>query len=576
MRNKNLLLRLWLIAMAVGGFGLSFNSAAATIFNLNFDSAKFTAASTKSITDKMMYVHFADNGNNFGGFLYFSNGSWDVEENPDQELFNVVANHDLYQCRTKLKWFYYNAERWERLWPLDNETRANVPANQELEIQWWIYANCINSGYIEALEHCPEPGTEGYAECEARVKDENAALGFWYYGSLDQTYEWNKFNLTVWVKYKTDNGAGRFISIDSDSKLAPTFQNLDNIIPVWFVYDYNGWVGLAWCRFSDGVLDSNSMKKLIDESGGDPSIIFMYDRNEKKVKYRHTRLWHKFNSGDIICEPMSMADTLLRIIVEWVVWMGEGGNEWNTKFWSVGNTSDTKMQYFGTKTVSNATLKNYAIKKAELLCRWKWEENPSNVGTIICSKNWFTNPVNLDWIAWKTLIVKNWNVTVTPFKDNEDTRNYDIYLLNWDLIIDESDVENGSGIFVFNTGGFISDKSVDDFSGEVHNALCSRASCNWAYVWNEAAVWSFIRWNFIVNGNVKWKDGDLKNKYFIYWKFTTNDTFTMLEKTFSWICENWLGSDGNYCPETRDNWYNPYRNAALVVIDQNYESPLLR
>jgi hypothetical protein len=34
------------------------------------------------------------------------------------------------------------------------------------------------------------------------------------------------------VKYKTDNGAGRFISIDSDSKLAPTFQNLDNIIPV--------------------------------------------------------------------------------------------------------------------------------------------------------------------------------------------------------------------------------------------------------------------------------------------------------------------------------------------------------
>ncbi|MBR4634292.1 hypothetical protein IKO50_05110 [bacterium] len=46
------------------------------------------------------------------------------------------------------------------------------------------------------------------------------------------------------------------------------------------------------------------------------------------------------------------------------------------------------------------------------------------------------------------------------------------------MIIDESDVENGSGIFVFNTGGFISDKSVDDFSGEVHNALCSRASCN--------------------------------------------------------------------------------------------------
>ena len=573
MRNKSLI-KLWLMAMAVCGFGLSFTSAA-TIFHLDIEWIR--ASTTRNITEKMMYVHFADNDNNFGWFLYFSNGSWDAEMNPDAPyLYRVGTNapeSEVYDCRTKIKWFYYNAERWERLWPLDEETWTGVLAYRGLTTTWWIYVNCVKDWYSGALASCLNSSdTTNLQECQDGVKEQYKVLGFGYYGSVSQTYSWKNFNLTVWVQYQ-DNGHNEFISIDPNSKLSSTFENLDNQVPVWFVYDYNGWVWLAWCRFNNP--NPDSMRDLINEITNGISDVFQYDDEIKEVKY----IWTKFGPEDIKCDSISVADTLLRVLIEWIVWMNEGGNEWNTKFWSLGNSSDTKMQYFGTKTVSNATLMNYAVKKAELLCRWKWKTiNDSVSQNIICIDN--GGPVVITWdlavLDWKTLIIKNWDFVVKPFTGSTDSRNYDVYLLNGNLIIDESEGETSK--FVFNTGWFISDTTVESFSVEVHDALCPTPGmpCDGIYIGSDAAVWSFIRWNFIVNGLVKWLGGDLlKNKYFIYGKFTTRDTFNTLEKTFSWTCENWFAKDGNYCPEAHDNWYNPYRNAALIVIDQNYGSPLL-
>ena len=266
----------------------------------------------------------------------------------------------------------------------------------------------------------------------------------------------------------------------------------------------------------------------------------------------------------INCGGFSAENDLVKIIIEWIVWVDEN---WNLFGWQ-GNSTDTKMQYFGTKSVTNATLMNYAVKKAESLCRWKWGNNNGS-DIIICSEKWFPDPVSLDQIARKTLIVKNWNVTVKPFTGRNETRNYDIYLLSGNLIIDESRLENDDGKFVFNTGWFVSSTSVSDFSGNV-----SRDPDN--YISGDVAVWSFIRWNFIVNGNVTGTgggtNGKLNNKYFIYGKFTTKDTINRLENVFSWSCDNGYGSDGNFCPDSK---WNPYKNASLIVIDQNYKSPVL-
>ena len=79
-----------------------------------------------------------------------------------------------------------------------------------------------------------------------------------------------------------------------------------------------------------------------------------------------------------------------------------------------------------------------------------------------------------------------------------------------------------------------------------------------------------------MNGNVTGTgggtNGKLNNKYFIYGKFTTKDTINSLENVFSWSCNNGYGSDGNYCPDSK---WNHYKNASLIVIDQNYKSPVL-
>jgi hypothetical protein len=73
----------------------------------------------------------------------------------------------------------------------------------------------------------------------------------------------------------------------------------------------------------------------------------------------------------------------------------------------------------------------------------------------------------------------------------------------------------------------------------------------------------------------------LKNKYFIYWKLTSKDNFNSLSDTFQWRCNNWIATDWTYCPRSyKVNWsyedwrLNPYEAAFLVVIDQNYDSPL--
>lgn len=576
MRNKSLWLKLWLMAVTVGGVALSFTSAA-SIFNLNFDSEGITADSTKSIINKMMYVHFADNGNNFGWFLYFSNGFEEGDENIDiDELTKVSANGTFYGCSKQIKWFYYNAERWERLWPLDNETWSGVFKGKWLTTSWGIYLNCVKEGYYTELKNCKEEGEnqEGnYTNCVNKAKITYAATGFGYYWSIVQNYSWQDFNLTMWVDYEDPRDDDKFISIKSSSKLVPSFVNLDNQAPVWFVYDYNGWVGLAWCRFSgsdSNTLDNNLMKKLIGEYHSKGlSNMFKYNMSERTITY-NSEDDSEFASGDIICKPISVADTLLKILIEWIVWMNEGGDDGNTKMWSVGNTTDVKMQYFGTKSVDTSTLMNYAVKKAELLCRWKWKDRPNPNDTILCYEKASNVPLNLDSLNEKTIVVKEWDVKVSPFGNGDQSKRYDLYLLNWNLIIDEGEEGEEVEKFVFTTGWFISDVDVDTFNSAVSGA-------NWSYDWRYgAAVWVFLRWNFIVNGKVQWvDDGKLENKYFIYGKFTTKDTLKKLESVFSWTCKNWIGSDGNYCPEYSSE-ISPYQNKSLIVIDQNYGSPLLK
>jgi hypothetical protein len=201
------------------------------------------------------------------------------------------------------------------------------------------------------------------------------------------------------------------------------------------------------------------------------------------------------------------------------------------------------------------------------------------------------------------LIVKGKNVIVSPGTNADSPLYYDMFINGWNLIINEG----AEPKFVFTKQWFIA-KDSNNVPISVNDFKLMLDKFQWGgYVWKDIEwntidwvwVWSFIRWNFVVDGNVVGPDWNkLKDKYFIYWKFTTRDSFNQLENTFAWRCKNWLvidksgivqdGENGRrnqwkYCPpsvtkkenrETVYEWYNPYEWAALVVIDQNYDSPL--
>ena len=573
MKNKSLLLWFGLFGVMAICFWWSF--ASATKFVLNVEKIdSIWAAISRSINP----VHFKDNWNDFGGFIYFSNGTWGTESINPEEIYEVEisGNSEKKECKSKVRWFYYNAERWDRLWPLDENTWSDVDGMNWLVTEWWIYTLCRDAWYADELAACEnisatqtEEGEEitdwsdtssAVSDCvsdvDARYPQDHA-----YYGMVKHTlpsqYWWDSFVLAAWVEYQFGD---QWIEVKSNSELAPNFVRFQNRIPVWFIYDGNWWVWFVGCHIDTDW--TSALKYMLNASNQVWVDEFFIPDWTDSIAYNY--------GGDIWlnCSNIwSAADSLIKILVEWLVWMNR-----ESDLGVIWNQTNSKMQYFSSSDINNATMMNYAKQRSEILCRWKWN-NYKNWDTIICisGRDVDASSYKSSSSSKKTLVVKNWNVTITPASSEYDTSYYDIFVNNGDLIINES----SDNRFVFTKQWFIQTwMSVTWFVDVI-----SWAVNNWFdYTWDYVAVWSLIRWNFVVDGHVQAANGDsLLNKYFIYWKFTTQDSFQQLEEVFAWRCNNWYATDdAKYCPPSLKwwAWTNPYENASLVVIDQNYDSYL--
>lgn len=575
MKNKKNLIKIGAISFVIWCLGLSFSSAAKLTLHLT-GLNQLEAVNKDELTDKIIQIHFADNWNNFGWFIYYGN-IYEETTNEDQFQVAVQEKNDWYICKNQLKWFYYNAERWERLWPLDKTTEDSRSVNSN--ISWWIYTACDLSWYTKLLEDCNTDQNKDAEKCIAEVNKNNSAADDGYYGSISHNYSGKDMRLIMWVRYKTPTNINTkdFIKIDTGTTLFPSFKRLSNKYPVGFIYDYNGWVGLAWCHIEGEPLDGImfSLIKELNESWID-NMFKKSDNSDAKVEY----IWSAVNQSGINCSSVSTEDTLSKVVIEWIVWASDKWSDYGTIFTQMGNQSDQKMQYFTTANVDNDTLMNYARKKAEILCRWKWKleiGRITNWGKVVCIKGWDITADESNQIkeAGKTLIVKGSNskVTITPmtWADKGSDNYYDIFIDNGNLIIKENNDNIASGtneeLFVFTKEWFMSGGSYSGFN----DMLSGAGIYDNDYTWNDIAVWAFIRWNFIVNGQVKASSDELKHKYFIYWKFSTLDWFKELENTFSWRCKNQISNENYkfFCPGIE---WNPYANAALVIIDQNYPS----
>ena len=573
MKNKRMLVKWCLVGLILFFFWFTFSTEALTL--------TLTVESINALTDSILKrnihpIHFADNWNDFGGFIYFSNGTWYDNNQGSEEIFNVKlawVGSGL-ECQKQMKWFYYNAERGERLWPIDSGTRSTVPTiTWYLKTEYWIYTLCRPQWYSQALEACMLTGSlEDQSLCVGKA-DEQYAQDNGYYGMVKHTLTgslwWEIFYLLAGVDYQVPTQSDVWVSMEtSHPKLVPNFIRYNNKLPVWLVYDDNGWVWFVGCMIDQTPLKKTSLRQFVKNvkdklsSGSWLEDLFEPDSADESILLYRGPNWNPMNP-DIVridCSEIWTAEnSLVKLIIEWLVWMNR-----ESDLWVIGNQTNSKMQYFSSSDINNATLLNYAKQRSEVLCRWKW--NDSVDGDVICLK-WVD--VGADSYIGKTLIVKNWNVVVSPATGASDTWHYDIFINGWNLIINETNDK-----FVFDRNWFVaSGVTVSDFNTEVSTPYLS----GFDYTWNLVAVGSFIRGNFVVNWKVEaanTEDPVLHNKYFIYGKFTTKDSFSELENKFQWRCNNWYTTDGSYCPPSVRWWKNSYENASLVVIDQNYDSLL--
>lgn len=552
-------------------------------------------------------IHFKEFENDFGGLFFFTNinsdnndEEWGDDEPQEWEYENVIQGEDNSEthCKDQIKWFYYNAERWERLRPLDSET-LDMYSEQWLTMKWWIYTNCspsANNSEYETAQKCCINGMDGdecdgfrdkfsenSEECSKQVAEEYVDP-YSYYGWVFHEYSGQKFILAVWIQYLTWTPW-----IQTQSKIWRTFQRHPqewSYLPFGLIYDNLWWVGFAWCE----VKSDNSLDMLIEDlnkegtDGKMKEIRNLFDVKRESEEDEPVLKYHRdtdptmeyFNCEDVWKDNGSA----LKILIEWLIWMRND----EISYYKDMDARLRKTQYFASTNINNATLINHARQKAELLCRWKWDtsSNPSISGNINCiDRSNKEDALKLkESNRNKTIIVKNWDVEIKPFSGNDNTY-YDMFIDSGNLIIDETAEDNK---FVIKTNGF----ATDDITSEAFQTACNtimQQVNDWEIATTEMwdsfpyiGVASILKWNFIVNWNVKSKSGTgLSNKYFIYWKLTSLDSSQSLNDTFVWWCNSWLGTDDIYCPGPKVNWtINQYQKAPLVIIDQNYDSPLLK
>lgn len=519
-------------------------------FTIQLDSSS-SVVRPEYIRRNMTPIHFKDNWNDFIWFIYFANGIVEDEgTSPDvSETYIVQAGTEKLECFQKVNWFYYSAERWERLWPLGTGFGG-------VEFSGGIYTRCTKIGYVDKLKGCAEKNNENDREdCEKKAREEYADT-HWYYWMITHTYNSQTFALVAWTDYKS--GAGWWIVVDG-SALEASLMRFDNKYPVWFIYDTNWWVWFVWCRVNDGGSTKIILDKFHVEKGWDKLFSLELDgiSADSSLNLNCSDMWSALNS-------------LIWVIVDGLVWINRDSRDLGIQW----NQSNEKMQYFWSVDINNMQLINYARQRSEILCRWKWEKyNGYNVDpskSLHCFDGTNNGYSTIKAITWTTIIVKWKNVQVAPMSDFPNGGNYDIFIDSGNLIIDDTGVD----LKVFKKNWFISDTV--DLAQFKDNVYTDAWGHNEAYSWEEVAAGKFIKWNFIVNWKITTPTGTwLENVYFIYWKMTSKDTVDDLKNVFKWKCYNsWSGSDGTPCPWWRSGWNNPYENASLVIIDQNYPSPL--
>lgn len=490
---------------------------------------------TLSLANNFSAVHFGSAGNDFGG------GTFRVSTQKKLEDPIVIQspNGDKISCSTHIQGYYYNSQRGERLRPLDQPSLLSLQGigdhYDDLTVTWWLYTNCEDDLY----------GIYG--------KVQHNLLG----GDV--------FELVAGLNYSWSIN-----QIIPNSSLSCNLQLINNKTVIGYLYDKNWGVGFVG---GHGPRDDVNLNFLTALWGWDCVSDYC-----------------KMNSRDnVVCDVAgkertaqnnrSFQDLKRSIAVRGVVGLTKdilSGDRENI----IGNFGD-KTQTVATDALSVADSINAAALQAEKLCRNAWKSDLNDLsGKTICYDGGsnFSIADPSDWKG-KTLVVKNANVSLLKYMKAGD-QPFSLFIDGGNLII-PNEIATGELLW-FDDAGY------PNISSFVNKG-------------------NYLKGTFIINGLLLSKHGTMDtvytwvlNKLYLHGKLMSFNTYddpsqirenlvsSLLQKeTTSSNYQDYISFRDLFLRRCQDDWFgtdttdcalgvSEFARAALVLIDEDYRSPLLK
>ncbi len=334
---------------------------------------------TQSFVQRFATIHFAWGGNDFIGGLFLL----DAESLASPVEISLWS--DTILCTKKLRWLYYNMQRGQKLWPLDEQTNAWL---------FWGYTNLIVDGGL-------------YTTCS-------------FTWSVGWTLTVDPFDIVGHIRYDhpdygvSEISAGkkytRFSNTD-DGIYASSLGMFNNETIVGFLFDTYGGI---W--FVGGYDDGICYDDLLDE----------FNTTSGTVNTAFSLSWDLIvrETTQVACSGWILTwngatNLLWNVDIKWLAWVSDAISTQDRQS-LVGNIGEQSLLR-NTDFVTASALLSLARKNARMLCRGKepfvWSSLtwiPIGEDVLCIDSGWGPFVIDLDADASlyenKTLIIKEWDV----------------------------------------------------------------------------------------------------------------------------------------------------------------------
>lgn len=493
----------------------------------------FSNINAKYLSKYFSKTHFSLWGNNFGGGVIWL---------PTEELSqpqSISINNQTHNCSTKIRGYYYNSQRGDRVWPLDEKTREEMGYDKKYKVEGWRYTNCTTESSTN------NPKTDPYG----------------IYGSITHKDEFgNTYILNAGIKYNIDNNQMESANAEFQCNL----QRLNNQFPFGYFFDNAGGIWLLGASVKNIGEAATFHKNLLGKLINNKCLVDLYNFDWDIPKTEDNELSNKLNFGNGTAET-----TIFKLGIRGIVGVSNE-NKINGK---EGNESQTSVTVKTDNSISQ--ILNIAKRNAEQICKGKWQnkgETRDLKKGILCIEGDLERDASQ--IVGKTIIVKNGNLKLISYltDENKGLDPTTIYLTKGNLILPGGTTNTGS-LATFLPNGYLDNNNNSD---------------------NPKAA--FLKGNFIINGliTINW-NSKLSNKLVIHGKVaslntletpstnqenfirtisnTTGETPIILSELFGRSCNPSSGEGSDETPCKTDGFIT---DKAFSLIDMNFPSPLFQ